>query len=69
MGTSIRVRLPMGLKRDVEDIVQYLDQWSSPTEFIRDAIRRHRNRWVDEMRSAREQLNREDDKRLDASGV
>jgi len=56
LSDSVRVKLPVGLKRDVGDIVQFLDLWSNPTEFIRDAIRHERNRWIDEARGVKEQL-------------
>jgi len=56
LSGSVRVKLPVGLKRDVEDIVQFLDLWSNPTEFIREAIRHERNRWIDEARGVKEQL-------------
>ena len=55
-GKSIRVKLPAGLRRDLEDIVQHLDLWPNLTEFIRDAIRHERNRWIDEACRVKEQL-------------
>lgn len=57
--TSVRVRLPAGLRRDIEEMVEYLGLWPNVTEFIREAIRRERDRRIDEVRAAGARL--EDD--------
>jgi Arc/MetJ-type ribon-helix-helix transcriptional regulator len=67
MNPPLNVRLPKGLRQDCDEIVRYTGRWSSLADFIRDAVRRYRNRWVDEMRSAKERLNEEGGKRQDPS--
>jgi len=52
----MRVRLSTGLNRDIKDIVQYLDLWPNRAEFIRDAIRKERDRRIEEARVAKEKL-------------
>jgi len=50
-----KARISEDLDRDVGDIVQNLDLWSSKAEFYREAIRMYRNRWIDEARWKKEQ--------------
>lgn len=70
LGTSVRVKLPQGLRLDSEEIVQYVGLWSSPSEFYREAIRNERNRWVDEAHRIKEQLDKgsQDPRRSDYLG-
>jgi Arc/MetJ-type ribon-helix-helix transcriptional regulator len=56
MGDSIRIKLPAGLRREIEEIVEYLGLWSNLTEFCRDAIRDKRDRWVEEARRVKAEL-------------
>jgi hypothetical protein len=60
LDSSIRVRIPKGLKEDVKEIVMYLGLWSNETEFIREAIRNERNRWIEEARKKKEQFEKEE---------
>ena len=55
LGHSIRVKISEGLDQDVDNIVQHVGLWPSKAEFIRDAVRRYRNRWIDEARRVKEQ--------------
>jgi Arc/MetJ-type ribon-helix-helix transcriptional regulator len=55
-GDSIRIKVPLGLRRDSEEKVQYLGYWSSPSEFYREAIRNWNSRWDDEIRRKKRQL-------------
>jgi Arc/MetJ-type ribon-helix-helix transcriptional regulator len=58
LGKLAKARISEGLDRDVDDIVQNLDLWSSRADFFRDAIRRLRNRWIDEARGVKEELDK-----------
>jgi len=60
---SIRVKLPAGLKRDVKQIVEYLGLWHTEAEFVRDAVRKLRNRWIDEARQTERELEEGDETR------
>ena len=60
LDSSIRVRIPKGLKEDVKEIVMYLGLWSNEAEFIREAIRSERNKWVEEARKKKEQFEKEE---------
>jgi Arc/MetJ-type ribon-helix-helix transcriptional regulator len=56
LGESIRVKLPAGLRHDVEEIVECLGLWPNLAEFIRDAIRDKRDRWIEEARLRKKEL-------------
>ena len=56
LGNSTSLKLTEGLEQDIDDIVQHIGLWSSKAEFYRDAIRRYRNRWIDEARRIKRQL-------------
>ena len=56
MGPPLNVRLPEGLRRDCEEIVKYTDRWSSLADFVRDATRIHRDRWIDEAHRSKDRL-------------
>ena len=58
--SSVRVRIPRGLKEDIKEIVMYLGLWSNEAEFIREAIRSERNRWIEEARKKKERLEKEE---------
>ena len=60
LDSSLRVRIPRGLKKDVKEIVAYLGLWSNETEFIREAIRSERNKWIEEARKKKEQFEKEE---------
>jgi len=60
LDSSVRVRIPRGLKEDVKEIVAYLGLWSNEAEFIREAIRNERNRWIEEARKKKEQFEKEE---------
>jgi hypothetical protein len=60
LDSAVRVRIPRGLKEDVKEIVMYLGLWSNEAEFIREAIRNERNRWIEEARKKKEQLEKEE---------
>jgi hypothetical protein len=60
LDSSVRVRIPRGLKKDVKEIVMYLGLWSNEAEFVREAIRNERNRWIEEARKKKEQLEKEE---------
>ena len=60
LDSSVRVRIPKGLKEDVKEIVMYLGLWSNEAEFIREAIRNERNRWIEEARKKKEQFEKEE---------
>jgi len=60
LDSSIRVRIPRGLKEDVKELVAYLGLWSNEAEFIREAIRNERNRWIEEARKKKEQFEKEE---------
>jgi len=50
------VNLSGGLNYDIELIVEYLALWPNKAEFIRDAIRKERDRRIEEARGAKEKL-------------
>jgi len=50
------VNLSGGLNYDIELIVEYLALWPNKAEFIRDAIRKERDRRIEEAREAKEKL-------------
>jgi Arc/MetJ-type ribon-helix-helix transcriptional regulator len=56
LNDPVNVRLPKGLRQDCNEIVQYTGRWSSLADFIRDAVRRYRNRWIDEVRRIKREL-------------
>jgi len=60
LDSSVRVRIPKGLKEDVKEIVMYLGLWSNEAEFIREAIRNERNKWIEEARKKKEQFEKEE---------
>ena len=60
LDSSIRVRIPRGLREDIKEIVVYLGLWPNETEFIREAIRSERNRWIEEARKKKERLEKEE---------
>jgi len=60
LDSSIRVRIPRGLREDVKEIVMYLGLWSNETEFIREAVRNERNKWIEEARKKKERLEKEE---------
>jgi len=60
LDSSIRVRIPKGLKEDVKEIVTYLGLWSNEAEFIREAVRSERNKWIEEARKKKERLEKEE---------
>ena len=53
---AVRVNLSGGLNHDIELIVEYLSLWPNKAEFIRDAIRKERDRRIEEARGAKEKL-------------
>jgi Arc/MetJ-type ribon-helix-helix transcriptional regulator len=53
---SIKVRVPPTLLSDIEDIVEHLGRWSNRSEFVRDAIRDERDRWIEEARRVKAEL-------------
>jgi len=53
---AVRVNLSEGLNHDIELIVEYLSLWPNKAEFIRDAIRKERDRRIEEAREAKEKL-------------
>ena len=50
------MNLSGGLNYDIELIVEYLALWPNKAEFIRDAIRKERDRRIEEAREAKEKL-------------
>jgi len=60
LDSSVRVKIPRGLREDIKEIVAYLGLWPNETEFIREAIRNERNRWIEEARKKKEQFEKEE---------
>jgi Arc/MetJ-type ribon-helix-helix transcriptional regulator len=53
---SIKVRVPPTLLSDIKDIVEHLGRWSNRSEFCREAIRDKRDRWIEEARRVKAEL-------------
>lgn len=51
--------MPLGLDEDVDFIVEHLDVWRNRSDFMREAVRRHRDHWMAEAREAEKNLEKD----------
>jgi len=58
-GVSRKLWLPLGLDEDVDFIVERLDIWHNRSDFMRDAVRQHRDRWITEARGVEKNLEKD----------